>query len=220
MLPRLFVFDMVGTTVKPSDAIPEAFRRALAGAGVKLADDAIQAVRGRSKRRAIAELLPAPAESADCARVYADFKSRLEAQYREGGAEAIHGAEECFSWCRSVGSKVVLTTGFDRDIATLLLECLGWRENTDGMICSDDVPEGRPAPFLIQQAMAQTGILDSVANVGDTVSDLESANNASVRWNFGVLSGAHDATRLRQVPDAIIIPDVAALPGYDWPGDG
>ena len=60
MFPRLFVFDMVGTTVKPSEAIPDAFKRALPEtAGVRLSDEAIQAVRGKAKSQAIAELLPA-----------------------------------------------------------------------------------------------------------------------------------------------------------------
>ena len=218
MFPRLFVFDMIGTTVLPSEAIPEAFRRAVAAAGVELTDEAIQAVRGKSKREAIAALLPEQEDSVTLDEVYGDFKSRLDAHYRDGGAEAISGAEETFSWCRSVGARIALTTGFDRDIAGLLLESLGWQQLIDQLICNDDVPAGRPAPFLILRAMALTDVTDSlaVASIGDTVSDLEAGNNAAVGWNFGVLSGAHDRDRLSVVSGAIVIPSVLALPDHEW----
>lgn len=38
MIPELFVFNMIGTTIEPSDAIPEAFRAALSTAGVRVSD--------------------------------------------------------------------------------------------------------------------------------------------------------------------------------------
>jgi len=100
MRPELFVFDMIGTTIEPSDAIPEAFRSALCSAGLQLSDDEITAVRGKSKREATAEL--------------------------------------------------------------------------------------------------QAGV------------------NAGVRWNFGVLTGAHDRGRLSAVDGAIILGSVAELPEYHW----
>ncbi len=58
---------------------------------------------------------------------------------------------------------------------------------------------GRPAPDLILLAMKMTSVLDPdrVANVGDTTLDLESAARAGVRWNIGVLSGAHRREALR-----------------------
>ena len=39
-----------------------------------------------------------------------------------------------------------------------------------------------------------------VANVGDTTLDLESAARAGVRWNIGVLSGAHTREALERAP--------------------
>ena len=84
----------------------------------------------------------------------------------------------------------------------------------DAVICGDDVAEGRPAPHLILEAMRATGIADPhrVASVGDTVLDLEAGWNAGVRWNIGVLSGAHDRAALERAPHTHIVQSIADLP--------
>jgi phosphoglycolate phosphatase-like HAD superfamily hydrolase len=48
-----------------------------------------------------------------------------------------------------------------------------------------------------------------VANVGDTILDLLAGYNAGVRWNIGVLSGAHDRQLLESVPHTHLLPSVA-----------
>jgi len=115
---------------------------------------------------------------------------------------------------RVKGIRVALTTGFDHNIVTLLLSTLGWLHDTvDAVVCSDDVSNGRPAPDMILLAMKLTGVERpaSVANVGDTTSDLESAARTGVRWNIGVLSGAHAREALERAPHTHIIPSVAEV---------
>ena len=222
MRPELFVFDMIGTTIEPSDAIPGAFRSALSRTGLHLSDDEISAVRGRSKREAIADLLASHLEEDEAARlqepVYAAFQSSLEEHYRSGAVRPIEGAAEAFEWCRSVGAKIALTTGLDSNVADLLIESLGWAGKVDALICNDDVAAGRPAPYLIQEAMRSTGMdsVSKVASIGDTVSDLQAGVNAGVHWNCAVLTGAHDRSRLSGVDGAIILQSVAELPEYRW----
>jgi len=222
MRPGLFVFDMIGTTVQLSDAIPEVFRSALSSAGLQLSDEEITVVRGRSKREAIAELLASHLEQDEAARlqeqVYAAFQTGLEDHYRSGAARPVEGAAEAFTWGRSVGAKIALTTGFDRCVAELLVKSLDWAGKVDTLVCNDDVAAGRPAPYLIQEAMKRTstGSASTVASIGDTVSDLQAGVNAGVRWNFGVLTGAHDRGRLFAVDGAIILGSIAELPEYHW----
>jgi len=55
-----------------------------------------------------------------------------------------------------------------------------------------------------------------VAAVGDTVLDLQAGANAGVRWNIGVLSGAHTRGQLEAVPHTVLLPSVADLPSL-WP---
>ena len=74
------------------------------------------------------------------------------------------------------------------------------------------MPNGRPAPDMILLAMKLTGVETRlVANVGDTTIDLESAARAGVRWNIGVLSGAHTREALERAPHTQIIQSVAIL---------
>ena len=50
-----------------------------------------------------------------------------------------------------------------------------------------------------------------VANVGDTALDLESAARAGVKWNIGVLSGAHSRAALERAPHTEIIQSIDEL---------
>jgi phosphoglycolate phosphatase-like HAD superfamily hydrolase len=97
------------------------------------------------------------------------------------------------------------------------MEGLQWRER--GLIdLSLDVEStegvGRPAPYLIHQAMFSLGIqsVHEVIKIGDTPADLLSGYNAGCEGNIGVLSGANNRETLSLYPHTHIIQDVAQLP--------
>jgi len=210
--PALVILDLAGTTVEDSAQVPFAFASALGANGIAVTDDDIMRVRGSSKREAIRNLLP-PERIGDADRIYEEFRRQLALLYQRG-VRAIPGAADVIQDLRARGIKVALTTGFDRDIATLILTSVGWtRNDVDAVVCGDEVPRGRPAPDLIYVAMKLTMIEDlaKVANVGDTTIDLESAARAGVRWNIGVLSGAHSREALERAPHTDIIDSIADL---------
>lgn len=214
----LVVFDMAGTTVRASDQVPAAFQEAFEQVGVTLSDGEIQSVRGRSKREAISELLTRHLNAEDERRlgrgVYSNFQRILIERYEEHGVEPVDGADETFAWLKTQNVKVALSTGFDRAVADLLIQMIGWDKSMEVVVCSEDVARGRPAPYLIFRAMERTGCecIHRVAAVGDTVSDLQAAFNAGVGWNIGVLSGAHSETQLKSCPHSEIIASVKELP--------
>ena len=214
----LVVFDMAGTTVRAADWVPAAFHEAFDKVGVVLSEEEVQSVRGKSKREAISAILTRHLSAADerqlAAGVYSDFERILTERYEEYGVELIDGADETLEWLKNQGVKVALSTGFDRPLAELLLQMTGWDKSIDVVVCNEDVPRGRPAPYLIFRAMEWTGseCIHRVAAVGDTVSDLQAAFNAGVRWSIGVLSGAHSETQLRSCTHSEIIPSVKELP--------
>jgi len=213
--PDLVVFDLAGTTVRDAGQVPQAFTAALAERGIAITSNQLAAVRGSSKREAIHRFIPASAgRAAEAAAAYASFQRHLTRAF-ERTLEPVAGAERAFSALRAAGIRIALTTGFDRDITTRLLSALGWDRIADAVVCGDEVAGGRPAPFLIFHAMESTGVLSvhRVAAVGDTTLDLEAGANAGVRWNIGVLSGAHDRARLETAPHTHIIPSVGDLPG-------
>ncbi len=214
----LVVFDMVGTTVQASEKIPQAFITAFAGEGVRLTSADVSSVRGKSKCEAIHELLLAHAGEKVAKhrseKVYAAFKAQLLECYRDGPVTAIDGAEATFNWCRNRSIRTSLTTGFDHELAAILIDKLGWLELVDALVCNDDVAAGRPAPDLILAAMSRLQLADvaRVASVGDTISDLQAGANAGTRWNIGVLSGAHSREQLSAEPHTALIDSVASLP--------
>ena len=212
--PALVIFDMAGTTIEDRGQVPSAFAATLAANNITITADEITRVRGASKRQAIRDLL-APADRHHADRIYDEFRKNLTEAYRKEGARGVPGADTTILRLRSSGIKVALTTGFDRDIATLLLTIVGWTpRGIDAIVCGDDVANGRPAPDMILLAMKLAGVDDAalVANVGDTALDLESAARAGVRWNIGVLSGAHKREALERAPHTAIIDSVADLP--------
>ena len=221
--PALVIFDMAGTTVEDRGQVPTAFAETLAANNIPITSDDIARVRGASKRQAIRNLLPPRlgedasarrAFDADADRIYREFSAKLSDAYRRDGVRSVPGAEDVIRDLHARGIKVALTTGFDREIADLLLSALGWTSDSiDALVCGDDVLSGRPAPDMILLAMKLTGVSDParVANIGDTTMDLESAARAAVRWNVGVLSGAHQREALERAPHTHIIASVARL---------
>jgi len=212
---ELVIFDLAGTTVQDQGQVPEAFAAALAEHGLEATPEQVKAVRGASKRQALLNLIPAGPERARLAdQAYASFRAHLAQSYASKGVRAVAGAEEVFRWLRERDVRVALNTGFDRETTSLLLGALGWARGTaDAVVCGDEVMQGRPAPYLIFRAMEAAGAssVHTVANVGDTALDLLAGHNAGVRWNIGVLSGAHDRPTLAGAPHTHLLPSVADL---------
>jgi len=208
----LVVFDMAGTTVQDDGQVPEAFTAALAEYGVAVGPEQIRRMRGASKREAILALLPPGAARAEQA--YASFRDHLARRFADA-VQAVPGARDVFTWLRGRGIRVALNTGFDRDTTQMLLTGLGWAADTvDAVVCGDEVRQGRPAPYLIFRCMEATGAVSvsRVANVGDTVLDLQAGHNAGVGMIVGVLSGAHGRDMLAAEPHTHLLSSVADLP--------
>lgn len=221
----LVVFDMAGTTVEDSGQVPEAFTTVLRKHGIEISDESLRALRGASKRDAIRHLVEQQSTrktdvNARADAIYSDFREELSRLFMYGGIKPIAGATETFKWLRTRGIKIALTTGFDRMITDLIIHSIGWwhDKTIDAVVCGDDVPMGRPAPYLIFRAMECTRTLcvQCVVTVGDTVLDLQAGKNAGVRYVVGVLSGAHEKERLEKELHTHLIPSVAVIPSLQF----
>jgi phosphonatase-like hydrolase len=211
---KLLVLDLAGTTVKDTGQVVDAFVNGLAEHGIHVTAEQVKAVRGASKREAVEQLVSdGPNRTQRSNAAYATFRAHLQRTYRTHGVEPIGRAEEIFRYFRDRGVRVALNTGFDREITSLLLDSLNWRHAVDAVVCGDDVKHGRPAPDLILRAMEVNGITNvaDVANVGDTTLDLQAGHSAGVRWNIGVLSGAHGRDQMEHAPHTHLLLSVADL---------
>jgi len=217
----LVVFDMAGTTIEDSGQVVAAFTTALRVNQVPVTEDEIQSWRGASKREVLRHFVERqfgrddPDNATRIERAYAEFRRCLERAYRTEGARAIDGADRTFAWLHEQGIKIALTTGFYRQVTDIILEAAGWGPDAvDATVCSDEVSQGRPAPYMIFRAMELTGVIDvrRVVKVGDTALDLLAGTNAGARGVVGVLSGSQTIEQLGSVEHTHIIPSVADLP--------
>jgi 2-aminoethylphosphonate-pyruvate transaminase len=218
----LVIFDMAGTTVHDGDAVNDSLRGALGAiANCTVTRDEVNLVMGIQKPVAIRSLLTdtfgkAPDEKL-VDRVHDEFVDRMLTYYRTSPAvHEIDGVTELFLYLKSQGIKVGIDTGFNRPIAAVILDRLGWEKNNliDVSVTADEVVAGRPAPFMVFRCMEKTGVSSAsrVVKVGDTPSDLYEGTNAGCGLVVGVTEGSHTAAELRPHPHTHLIPTVKDLP--------
>lgn len=217
---RLVILDIGGTIVEDRGDVPELLRKSLAHHGIDSSLDEISRRRGASKREIIRyfvdqQSLPASADREKLtAVIYDEFVADLIRVYQS--VPPIPGAEDAIREMRQRSYLVATTTGFDRAITGSIFDRLGWKKYFAASICSDDVAQGRPAPFMLFHAMevAQVRNVAEVVAVGDTPLDLQAGTNAGMRGVVGVLTGASTLENLRREPHTQILPSVANLPAW------
>ncbi|TCO45817.1 phosphonatase-like hydrolase [Actinocrispum wychmicini] len=208
----LAVLDIAGTTVQEHGAV----YRALAEA-VDAPESLIPPWMGADKEEAIKGLLTELGRTATpelVSTLYADFRQRLDDSYTVKPPEPLPRVTDALAHLRSNGVQVALTTGFDRAVTDTIVRAVGWQDTLDAVICTEDVPQGRPAPYMIYHAMEATGVVDisQVLVAGDTTRDLQSGTNAGAAMVIGVLTGGQDAETLGAVRHTHILPSVADIP--------
>lgn len=219
---ELVVFDLAGTTVKDNKDVHRVLQLALESFNVSISIEDANAVMGIPKPIAIRTLLEQryrgalPITSAWIDEIHKAFVKNMIHFYRtDSTVGEKEGVSETFRKLKENKLKVVVDTGFDRQIVDPLLDRLGWRKNNliDASVTSDEVANGRPYPDLIYKAMLLTGVLDAsyVAKVGDTVSDLQEGNAAGCGLVIGVTTGAFSEEELTKEKHTHLIKDIPSL---------
>ena len=117
---------------------------------------------------------------------------------------------EHFNNLRENGVKIFLNTGYSCDIQESIIESLNMKEFIDDYISSEQVPKGRPRPFMIDKLMMNNNInfTSQVIKFGDTPNDIKEGINAGCYQSVGVLSGASDYNTLYKAGARKIIDSV------------
>lgn len=211
---QLAVIDMAGTTVVDDGLVVGAFEAAADVVGLPSAGPERDHARGyvldtmgQSKITVFRALFD---DEATAQRANAAFEDAYAALIGAGHAEPIPGAAAALSRLRAAGIKVALTTGFSPDTQAKLIAALGWHDLVDLVLAPGDGIRGRPCPDLILTALLRTGAdsVRSVAVLGDTTSDIESALRAGSAIAAGTLTGAHDERQLVAAGATHIVPSV------------
>jgi len=219
---KLVVFDIAGTTVTDNGNVNDVFRKAFSNAGIDVEANDVNGVMGYRKREAIeiiVEKYNPGFENDDeyIDSIHEDF-TRLMVEFYEttDGLVPLPYAEEVFQEFQNNNIKVALNTGFTREITTAILKRLGWDNASfiDAVICSDEVPEGRPYPYMIDELMQKFSIdyADDIAKVGDTIVDIEEGQNAGCGIIVSVTTGAYTKEELANYQPDYIIDSLQILP--------
>ena len=213
---RLIVSDVGGTLIQDHGEVPAAMLGAFSRHGMTVTAAEFSEWRGASKRGMVQHFVglrgPATGRPALIDAIYNDFVSTASKAYAD--VQPIAGAEDALKGFRAQGYLLAATTGFDRKLNSQIMKKLGWEHYFVASVTSDDVVDGRPAPFMIYHAMEAAHVEDiaSVLVVGDTPLDLQAGNNSGAAVVIGVHSGAASAERLGRERATAILPSIAALP--------
>lgn len=103
-------------------------------------------------------------------------------------AEPIPGCVEAIEEIREHGIKIGSTTGYIRSMMDVLMPVAAEKGYApDFTVCPDEVPNGRPFPWMVYQNMMNLNVfpVEAVVKVGDTLIDIEEGLNAGT-WTVGL----------------------------------
>ncbi len=213
---QLAVFDIAGTTLHDESNVGLVLQQVIQEqAGLPVSLPEVNEVMGYAKPYAIRYLLQQYQDSRhqDAAFVntlHSQFVQQMSDHYQQNSSvREKTGAGNVLQALKQRGIKVALDTGFDRAITNIILQRVGWLQQgiIDAVVTSDEVPRGRPYPYMIYRAMEQLGIrsIGQVAKIGDTLSDLEEGTNAGCPFVIGVTTGAYTKDALEKGPHTHLV---------------
>jgi len=198
---RGVLLDWAGTTIDYGSLAPmrvfvEIFRRR----GIEIAIEEARGPMGRSKHEHIAEVAKLPRVAAkwqerygrtptehDVLTMYEEFLPLQKSTLAEGW-DLIPGVCETIAQLRDRAIRIGSTTGYTRalmEVVSPKAKTLGYEP--DCVICADDVPAGRPAPWMNFLAAQRLGVFppSAIVAVDDTPVGVQAARNAGM-WAVGI----------------------------------
>lgn len=121
-------------------------------------------------------------------------------------ARPVPGLLEAVANWRRWGIKIGTSTGYTRPMMEILVPEAAQRGySPDSIVCSSDVPQGRPFPFMCYQNAINLEVypMEAMVKIGDTVSDIQEGRNAGM-WTIAVTRTSNEL--------GLTEAEVAALP--------
>ena len=198
---KAVVLDWAGTAVDYGSFAPTAvFLRLFESRGLKITADDARSGMGLMKKDHLRTILALPAvakawkvehgisaSEADIDYLFNDFVPMQTSVLKEF-AEPIPGLLSVVKELRERKLKIGTTTGYLRQMMEVLAPKA--KENgyePDCIVCPDEVPAGRPYPWMCYQNAIQLGVhpMQAMVKVGDTLPDIEEGLNAGM-WTVGL----------------------------------
>jgi len=198
---KAVVLDWAGTTVDHGSFAPTAvFLRLFESLGVKITAQDARSGMGLMKKDHLRAILArpsvveswisargAPATEEDINTLFDNFIP-MQASVLVDYADLIPGMPDVIKDLRERDIKIGSTTGYLRSMMDVLApEAARQGYAPDCIICPDEVPAGRPHPWMCYQNAMRLGVypMESIVKVGDTLPDIEEGLNAGM-WSVGL----------------------------------
>ena len=204
---KMVVLDWAGTTLDFGCMAPSgAFVRAFSERGLDVTIAEVRGPMGLHKKDHLREMLRMarigsaweaahgrPWQESDVDDLYRSVTPMQVAAAAEH-AELVPNLIDDIRRLRDVGIKIAGSTGYFVEAAEVCYTRAAQQGYVpDFSICADEVPAGRPAPWMIYRCMEALGVYPptAVAKVGDTVVDIRDGLNAGV-WSIGVVDSSNE----------------------------
>ncbi len=198
---KAVILDWAGTAVDYGSFAPTAvFLRLFASRGVQITPEDARSGMGLMKKDHLRTILARPAVIEAWKSVHGTPASEIEIDelfekfipmqldVLKDYAEPIPGLTGTIKDLRQRGIKIGSTTGYIRSMMNILApESAKRGYQPDCIVCPDEVPAGRPYPWMCYQNAIQMGVFPMAAmvKVGDTLIDIEEGSNAGM-WTVGL----------------------------------
>lgn len=129
----------------------------------------------------------------DVNEMYVSFEKHLFASL-SNFTTPIPGVLDTIKELRESGIKIGSTTGYTQAMMDVVRPGAAVKGYVvDNLVTPDNLPAGRPAPYMIYKNMIDLAIpsVDNVVKVGDTIADIKEGVNAKV-WSIGIITGSNE----------------------------
>jgi phosphonoacetaldehyde hydrolase len=198
---KAVILDWAGTAVDYGSFAPTAvFLRLFENQNVKITPEDARSGMGLMKKDHLRTILSrpqvsevwttahgAPASEDDIDMLFNNFVP-MQISVLKDFAEPIPGLLDVVHELRDRDIKIGTTTGYLRQMMEVLAP--NAKENgyePDCIVCPDEVPAGRPYPWMCYENAIQMGVypMQAIVKVGDTLVDIEEGLNAGM-WTVGL----------------------------------
>ncbi|MDR1981148.1 MAG: phosphonoacetaldehyde hydrolase [Tannerellaceae bacterium] len=145
-----------------------------------------------------------PSGEEDVDRLYAMVEPQL-AEVVKSHCDIIPGAIELLEFCRENGVKFGTTTGYVGSMMRNIIPLVSEKGFIpDCIVASDEVPYGRPSPFMLFENMKRMNRYPAsqMVKIGDTVADIQEGLNAGM-WTIGLTLSGNETGLTRSQLEAL-----------------
>jgi len=178
--PRPVILDVDGTLVDSNDAHARAWVDSLAEAGHHVTFDRVRPLIGMGGDKVLPKLVGLEKDTPEGKRVGSRRREIFLERYLPH-VQGIPGAQELVAHLVRQGHRLAVASSAEQEELGALLRCAGVDCLIERRTSSTDADESKPAPDVIQAALAQLGCEPSEAvMIGDTPYDIAAAGRAGV----------------------------------------